>query len=241
MGSFSFAVSGVTETVFMDNAAINFSEHSHSDNFVVSAVLRGTAFTEKNGCTFSVAAGGVFTVFPYEAHAFYSLGNVTAVSLCINKSAVYESESAEIGGWAERALLPLCLTEEMLRLITSRASYLGNEHYRELPEPYRQGIEYTENFPENELCLDELAERAYVSKFHFLREFKKNAGLSPNKFRLFRRIRMSQRLLREGKSVTEAAVQTGFYDQSHFDRYFKKVVGVTPSEYIRSVSNFLQA
>lgn len=46
--------------------------------------------------------------------------------------------------------------------------------------------------------------------------------------------RKAQTLLFTNKSVTEASVDTGFYDQSHFDKSFKNIVGISPTEYLAS-------
>ena len=55
-----------------------------------------------------------------------------------------------------------------------------------------------------------------------------------NKFHLQNRIRKAQTLLFTNKSVTEASVDTGFYDQSHFNRAFKSIVEISPTEYLAS-------
>jgi AraC-like DNA-binding protein len=79
-----------------------------------------------------------------------------------------------------------------------------------------------------------------MSKFHYIRRFRKIAGLTPNRFRIQNRIRKAQQMLRDGRPITEAALDVGFYDQSHFSKYFKRIVGVSPKEYISSLRNFLQ-
>jgi len=38
-------------------------------------------------------------------------------------------------------------------------------------------------------------------------------------------------MIRLGKPLVHAALDSGFYDQSHFTNYFKYFVGVTPKEY----------
>ena len=38
-------------------------------------------------------------------------------------------------------------------------------------------------------------------------------------------------LLRNGLSIADVALRTGFFDQSHFTRCFHDIVGVTPGRY----------
>ena len=70
-----------------------------------------------------------------------------------------------------------------------------------------------------------------MSPYHMIRQFKSFCGLTPHQFQIQCRVRKAQKILEEGKSVTEAAYAAGFCDQSHFDRCFQRIVRLTPSEY----------
>jgi len=37
--------------------------------------------------------------------------------------------------------------------------------------------------------------------------------------------------LEKGVNPLDAAMQTGFVDQSHFTKFFKKLIGLTPKQY----------
>lgn len=87
------------------------------------------------------------------------------------------------------------------------------------------------NAPENVFSIEDMAQSISVSPYHMIRQFKAACGLTPHQFQIQCRVRKAQKLLEEGKSVTEAAYATGFCDQSHFDRCFRKIVRLTPSEY----------
>lgn len=89
--------------------------------------------------------------------------------------------------------------------------------------------------PENTFLIADMAQSIVVSPYHMIRQFKAACGLTPHQFQIQCRVRKAQRLLEEGKSVTEAAYATGFCDQSHFDRCFKRIVRLTPNAYRQSV------
>lgn len=89
--------------------------------------------------------------------------------------------------------------------------------------------------PENIYLIEEMAHQAKISPFYMIRQFKKAFGLTPHQFQIQCKVRKAQRLLEEGKSVTEVTYEAGFCDQSHLDRSFQKVVGLTPSQYIKSL------
>ena len=76
-----------------------------------------------------------------------------------------------------------------------------------------------------------MAQNAFISKYHFIRSFKSEVGLTPHQFQVQNRIRKAQSLISEAETITEVALKTGFYDQSHFIRQFEKYVGLTPSAY----------
>lgn len=93
------------------------------------------------------------------------------------------------------------------------------------------------NAPEESFLIADMAHCVSVSPYHMIRQFKSVCGLTPHQFQIQCRVRKAQKLLEEGKSVTEAAYATGFCDQSHFDRCFRKIVRLTPSVYRQSVKS----
>lgn len=93
--------------------------------------------------------------------------------------------------------------------------------------------------PENTFLIEDMARRVGLSPYHMIRQFKSVCGLTPHQFQIQCRVRKAQRLLEEGKSVTEAAYATGFCDQSHFDRCFHKIVRLTPSAYKQSIKRLV--
>ncbi|MEI6411598.1 MAG: AraC family transcriptional regulator [Bacteroidota bacterium] len=78
-----------------------------------------------------------------------------------------------------------------------------------------------QNFKEN-FSLDDLSNHAYLSKFHLLRVFKEQVGLSPNTFQIQLRLNEARKLIFQNKSLTEVALELGFSDQAHFTNTFKK-------------------
>ncbi len=61
--------------------------------------------------------------------------------------------------------------------------------------------------------------------------FKNETKMTLHQFIIQRRLQLARILLKDGKSVTETAYETGFGDLSHFIRTFKSKTGVTPGTY----------
>jgi len=93
-------------------------------------------------------------------------------------------------------------------------------------------IEYVEANLDREIPLATLAETAGMSTHYFSELFKQSVHVSPHQYVLRRRIERARRLLGDPRvTVLEAAVRSGFSDQSHFTKIFRRIVGVTPTGY----------
>lgn len=93
-------------------------------------------------------------------------------------------------------------------------------------------VRQLEGTSEQPHALLDLAERAGLSPFHFLRVFRKVTGVSPHQFLLRLRLNAAAlRLRRTNEPITEIAYATGFEDLSNFIRTFRAEFGAAPSRY----------
>ena len=77
----------------------------------------------------------------------------------------------------------------------------------------------------------EIAEMVGLGREAFTRSFQKIVGVSPGTYQHCVRMLKARRLLNQGQSITEAALATGYTDQSHFHRMFVKHFDTTPRQY----------
>lgn len=84
--------------------------------------------------------------------------------------------------------------------------------------------------PDISLGLDEMACRANMNKYSFLRKFQQLTGMSPRRYQESLRLNLARKKLCEGQSISRCAQSLGFYDQSHFTRQFARNFGVTPGK-----------
>ena len=80
--------------------------------------------------------------------------------------------------------------------------------------------------------INNIADEAFFSKFHFIRMFKKIYGKSPHQYLIVVRIEKAMELLRAGNPVSDVCYAVGFQSLSSFSGLFKKIVGSTPSAYL---------
>jgi transcriptional regulator of acetoin/glycerol metabolism/AraC-like DNA-binding protein len=100
------------------------------------------------------------------------------------------------------------------------------------PGAMRRVREYVDAHLGESMDLAELAAIAGLSVFHFARQFKQSAGITPHHYLVQRRIERAQDMLaRTDLALSEIAVAAGFSDQSHLSRHFRQMLGTTPREF----------
>ena len=77
----------------------------------------------------------------------------------------------------------------------------------------------------------ELADRCYVNQNTLGRQFKKCLNTTPYEYVESLKMKQACNLLNNGKSVTAAAIESGFPDVAHFIARFKKTFGITPLQF----------
>ena len=93
-------------------------------------------------------------------------------------------------------------------------------------------IHYIKENIASKLTVDDIAASVGLSKYYFLREFKRLTGYTPVSYINILRCEYAKELLRSGKhKVREVAVMCGFENDSYFANVFKKHTGMLPSHF----------
>lgn len=95
----------------------------------------------------------------------------------------------------------------------------------------RQVISYLEENYTEPISIDMLAAKFYISKYHLMRQFKKESGYTIHSFIVNRRVNHACRLIHAGISPSKACYLSGFTDYSLFYKAFTKATGSRPSSY----------
>lgn len=80
-----------------------------------------------------------------------------------------------------------------------------------------------------------LAHEAGLSRYALVRSFARATGLTPHAYLVQRRLHCARRLIAQGLPLGEAALASGFADQSHLTRLFVRSYGLTPGTYARAL------
>jgi len=93
-------------------------------------------------------------------------------------------------------------------------------------------VRWIDESPDAELGLDQLAEQARLSPYHFLRTFQQATGVTPHQYVLRARLRAAaQRLADTPDKIVEVSLDCGFADLSNFNRAFRTEFGASPRRY----------
>lgn len=93
-------------------------------------------------------------------------------------------------------------------------------------------LQYIEDGLAGPLTLENMAQEAGLSVFHFVASFRRATGLTPHQYVLARRIARARRALERGeRSIVRIAMDCGFSSHAHLTTAFGARLGIRPSEY----------
>ena len=91
---------------------------------------------------------------------------------------------------------------------------------------------YINDHYSEDLSLDYLANKFFISKYHLSREFQRLVGTSVHRYIVQKRLVMAKQMLSEGKPSSEVYQHCGFGDYSNFYRAFKAEYQISPKDYV---------
>lgn len=221
---FHISRQGGMEFVFTSGNALRYPTHTHVSVYTVTAVRRGVVRLARKASSEIHPAGAVYVVAPGEPHSPAYSDNFDIVSLCIDKNhfrilpaAVLAAKCLDYAAaLVECRLLDAATLQRLLDGVDAAC------RQEAAPESHLSGLE--------RLGLDG-PEPPQLSRYHFIRKFKREAGLTPHQYVIQNRLRKAKELIRGKVPLALAAAEAGFFDQSHLNRWFKRNLGVTPLAY----------
>lgn len=106
--------------------------------------------------------------------------------------------------------------------------------YPKRSEMVEKAIEFMRKNQKEKFDLNNIAAEAGVSKYHLVRLFKKEMGVTPNQYYIQNKLRQVKARIMEEEPEIQIAVELNYSDQSHLCRQFKQMMGVSLQEYKRN-------
>ena len=89
-----------------------------------------------------------------------------------------------------------------------------------------------------DINIDTLAEKFYISRFHMMRRFREETGTTIHSYISDHRLMLARDLINQGTPATEVCFQCGFGSYSSFSRAYGKFFGTTPTG--RNISSVME-
>ena len=86
-----------------------------------------------------------------------------------------------------------------------------------------------------DLSIDDLASRFYLSRSYLMHTFKEQTGYTIGGYLLTKRLFLAKELIAAGTPITEVCYSCGFQNYSTFSRAYKKSFGESPRDYRQSL------
>lgn len=97
-------------------------------------------------------------------------------------------------------------------------------------------LEYIADHIQENLSLEDIADRMFVSKYHLSHAFTREVGVSVYRYVMLRRLMMARQLLQAGESAGQVCRSCGFSEYTSFYRAFKSEYGVSPRTFAATES-----
>lgn len=242
-----------------------FPNHFH-DFYVIGAVELGERVLSCNNREYRIGRGDLLLFNPNDSHGCTQAGGEALCYRALNLSRERMSALAEKAGRkgpplfrenviADRALCEAFLAlhrmipdgalesdrqEALLSFLVRLAERYGSDPPKRV---FGSGWEVErvcaliERHFDEPISLERLCRCANLSKSALLRAFTREKGVTPYRYLQAVRIERAKKMLEAGVSPLEAAMRTGFSDQSHFSRFFRCFIGLSPARYARIFGN----
>ncbi|WP_229598986.1 AraC family transcriptional regulator [Runella sp. CRIBMP] len=123
------------------------------------------------------------------------------------------------------------LLDELLVTIVRQLSQQQNQR-RDFPQAFAQLEQLLRNSLDHPWTVEEMAAVVGLGSTAFTEKVKSFSGFSPLNYLINIRIAEAMKQLRQtAKSLTDIALDTGFYSSQHFSTTFKKLTGYTPGQF----------
>lgn len=137
----------------------------------------------------------------------------------------------------ENQVLALCSVVRLLALLKGHLPAQPED--TSLPKTYSRQINgvvaYLNAHFAEEVQMDDLARRFYISKYHLCRVFKEYVGITIGEYLTRRRLSVANELLLDNRSAEEACYQSGFRSYSNFFKLYQKYQHTTPQKFKQQV------
>ena len=110
--------------------------------------------------------------------------------------------------------------------------YIYDAHSYSSDSQIEELLRYINHNLTEDLSIETLARKYYLSKYHMMRKFKEETGYTVHNYIISKRLLLARTKISEGTPILKASQLSGFSDYTTFSRAYKKQFGTAPSQTI---------
>ncbi|URZ15098.1 AraC family transcriptional regulator [Clostridium felsineum] len=114
-------------------------------------------------------------------------------------------------------------------------SYLKDKDTFQYDKQIEKILKYINTNLNNDLSIENIAQRFFISKYYLMHKFKKETGYTVHNYVLQKRLLLSKDMIKDGETITKTYLQCGFKDYSSYFRAFKKLFGKSPRDFCNNI------
>ena len=223
-----------------------FKKHFHTF-YSIGLILDGSYEIEIEKKELSVQKGKIKIINPFETHI--ASGKWEYINIMIKPETIrrlaksllktdipfIKFEHSLYNPEAIKHLNSLLISKEKMEKDENLTLFLSelikqnsNISFKEITSKINKSIEFIKTHFLEDISLEEIASYSNISKYHFIRMFSQEKGMTPYQYILSLRLEHALCLIDKNVPFSIAAHASGFSDQSHFIKVFKRHFGFTP-------------
>jgi hypothetical protein len=163
------------ELVFCENSTISYPTHNHISVLTIGIVLEGSILLTTDDKVSFYEKNQTFIIRPYMPHSISAHSSYTLLSLCIDKNIAAHYSTDKIRHNIMALLMSAFNTErinpyQILQLLDCLNSFaVYTDWHSEIQNPFINNLKkQMELYPETKFSIEEMAQNAFISKYHFL-------------------------------------------------------------------------
>lgn len=220
---------------------LHFPKHFHLDWSLVF-IKQGSENIQFNGLNFTIYQNCFLLIPPYSIHSNGNIENWSYTAGYINNDVIkfvckkfclnYDLIITQPYFINYHSFFNELNEKNMLDVLSELLLNNQSEEYKTTSKKYLSEIvNYITNNSNEKITLDFLEKKFKINKFKLCRLFNSEIGISPIEYQNSIRIEKSKSLFYQTNTISEIALEVGYFDHSHFTHNFKKYIGITPKQY----------
>ena len=247
--SIKFYEKGSIEIVYGQSSHC-FPLHSH-ESFCVGLITKGSAIFTINNNTRLLNESMAFIIPSNTGISITTDSDYNYITICFKNELKKRAENIKFNKYFlkmkfNKEILVLCdifkrnnddnqFLNSILKLINNAIEPHSLIHEKQSNETISLVCDYINKNAIQKFNLDKLAKSFYLSKYHLIRVFKKEMGVTPNQYYIQAKIRIIKSKIFKVQSETNLAINLNLSDQSHLCKLFKKQMGISIQDYKKNL------